>query len=207
MIFSFIYANHLLVDLRDEALDYMKRAELVGGKLLQLLMNRLNVKEIDETKQSLLMGSKRMNLIYYPKCPNPELTVGVGRHSDVSTLTMLLQDDVGGLYVRKRDTDDWIHVPPMSGALVINVGDALQIMSNGRYKSIEHRVAANGSKNRISVPVFVNPRPTDVIGPLKEVLESTGEKPMYKQVLCSDYTRHFYKKPHNGKDTLDYAKI
>ncbi|CAK9186947.1 unnamed protein product [Ilex paraguariensis] len=73
-------------------------------------------------------------------------------------------------------------------------------MSNGRYKSIEHRVTANGSKNRVSVPIFVNPRPFDVIRPLTEVLEN-GEKPMYKQVLYSDYVKHFFKKAHDGKDT------
>lgn len=183
----------------------MKTSEFVINRLLKVLMKRLNVK-MDEAKESLLMGSKRINLNYYPICPNPELTVGVGRHSDVSTLTFLLQDNIGGLYVRKFKTDSWIHVPPVSGSLVINIGDALQIMSNGRYKSIEHRVVANGSKNRVSVPIFVNPRPSDLIGPLAEVLES-GEKPMYKQVLYSDYVKHFFRKGHDGKDTVEFAKI
>ena len=62
-------------------------------------MKRLNEKEIDETKESLLMGSMRINLNYYHICPNPELIVGVGRHSDVTNLTILLQDDIGWLYV------------------------------------------------------------------------------------------------------------
>ena len=79
-------------------MEYMRSFELVIKRLLEALMKRLNVKEIDETKESLLMGSKRINLNYYPICPNPELTVGIGRHSDVSTLTILLQDDIGGLY-------------------------------------------------------------------------------------------------------------
>ncbi|OIS98477.1 PREDICTED: feruloyl CoA ortho-hydroxylase 2-like [Nicotiana attenuata] len=192
---------------RDEALQFMKKAELVIKRLMEALMKGLNVKEIDEAKESLLMGSKRINLNYYPKCPNPELTVGVGRHSDVSTLTILLQDNIGGLYVRKLDNDStWLPVPPINGALVINVGDALQILSNGRYKSIEHRVVANGSNNRVSVPIFVNPKPNDVIGPLQEVLES-GEKPVYKQVLYSDYVKHFFRKAHDGKDTVDFAKM
>ena len=130
----------------------MRKSEIVIKQLLKVLMKRLNVKEIDQTKQDLLMGSRRININYYPICPNPELTVGVGRHSDVSTLTVLLQDDIGGLYVRDlHDDDSWIHVPPVKGSIVINVGDALQIMSNGRYKSVEHRVVANGTKNRISV--------------------------------------------------------
>ncbi|KAJ8560859.1 hypothetical protein K7X08_027049 [Anisodus acutangulus] len=192
--------------LRDEALDFLRNSEVVIKKLLEALMKGLNVKEIDQTKESLLMGSKRINVNYYPKCPNPELTVGVGRHSDVSTLTILLQDNIGGLYVKKLDSDTWVHVPPIHGALVINIGDALQIMSNGRYKSIEHRVMTNGNNNRISVPIFVNPKPSDVIGPLAEVLES-GEEPIYKQVLYSDYVKHFFRKAHDGKDTVDFAKI
>jgi feruloyl-CoA ortho-hydroxylase len=89
---------------------------------------------------------------------------------------------------------------------VINVGDALQIMSNGRYKSIEHRVIANGSNNRISVPIFINPMPSDKISPFPEVLAG-GEKAVYKEVLYSDYVKHFFRKAHDGKKTIDLAKI
>lgn len=193
---------------RDEALSFLNESDVLITRLMNALVKGLNIHEMDRSKKSLLMGSKRINLNYYPKCPEPELTVGVGRHSDVSTLTILLQDLVGGLYVKKLQSgdDEWVHVPPIPGAIVINVGDALQIMSNGKYKSVEHRVIANGSSNRISVPIFVNPRPADFFGPLPEVL-ATGEKPVYKQVLYSDYVKHFFRKAHDGKETVDFAKI
>ncbi|OMO62217.1 Oxoglutarate/iron-dependent dioxygenase [Corchorus olitorius] len=193
---------------RDQVLDYMKKSEVVIKQLLQVLMKGLNVTEIDQTKESLLMGSMRTNLNYYPICPDPELTVGVGRHSDVSTLTMLLQDEIGGLFVKgnEGDDDNWIHVRPIKGSLVINVGDALQILSNRRYRSVEHRVVANGSKNRISVPIFVNPSPSNMIGPLPELIAS-GEKPIYKQVLYSDYVKHFFSKAHDGKKTVEFAQL
>ncbi|XVE62261.1 hypothetical protein DITRI_Ditri06bG0104100 [Diplodiscus trichospermus] len=177
---------------REKVLDYMKKSEIVIKQLLQVLMKGLNVNEIDETKKSLLMGSMRTNLNYYPVCPKPELTVGVVRHSDVSTLTILLQDEIGGLETK--------------GSLVINVGDALQIMSNGRYKSVEHCVVANGSKNRISVAIFVNPRPNDIIGPFPELVAS-GEKPIYKQLLYSDYVKHFFRKAHDGKKMVAFAEL
>nr|GEW65258.1 feruloyl CoA ortho-hydroxylase 1-like [Tanacetum cinerariifolium] len=128
-----------------------------------------------------------MNLNYYPICPNPKLTVGVGGHSDVSTLTALLQDETGGLYVKKLDGENWVHLLPVKGSLTINIGDALQIMSNGRYKSIEHHVVTNKHENRISVPIFVNPRPNDVIGPLPEVIKR-GEKALY--IMSSIFTRN-----------------
>ncbi|KAI3676768.1 hypothetical protein L1987_86381 [Smallanthus sonchifolius] len=191
---------------RDQLLEYMKESEPLIKRLLKVLITRLDISKLDETNKPFLMGSRRMNLNYYPKCPNPELTVGVGNHSDVSTLTILLQDETGGLYVRKLDTGNWVHVPPIKGSLTINIGDALQIMSNGRYKSIEHHVVANEHENRISVPIFVNPRPSDVIRPLPQVIER-GEKALYKHVLYSDYVKHFYRKSHNGKDTIDFAKV
>ncbi|KAK8601853.1 hypothetical protein V6N12_051677 [Hibiscus sabdariffa] len=80
------------------------------------------------------------------------------------------------------------------------------ITSNDRYKSIEHRVVANGSKDRVSVPIFVTPGADAVIGPMPEVLQS-GEQPLYKEVVFSDYLKHFFSNKHEGKKTLDFARI
>ncbi|KAI3461194.1 hypothetical protein Pfo_017857 [Paulownia fortunei] len=191
---------------RDQVLEYINWIKPVIRKLLEVLLNGINVKQIDEVKESALMGSLAVNLLYYPMCPNPDLAAGAGRHSDVSSITVLLQDDVGGLYIRVAEGYRWIHVTPIKGSLVVNIGDVLQIMSNDRYKSIEHRVFVSGSKNRVSVPIFVNPSSNTVIGPLPEVLEA-GEKPIYKQVVYSDYFNYFFSKGHDGKQTIDYAKI
>ncbi|KAL0460881.1 UNVERIFIED_CONTAM: G2/mitotic-specific cyclin S13-6 [Sesamum latifolium] len=174
----------------DGVLDYINWIKPIIRNLLTLLLNGIKVKEIDEVKESALMGSQVVTLLYYPKCPNPNLAAGAGRHSDV---TVFLQDDVGGLYVRATEGDQWIHIAPTKEALVVNIGDILQIMSNDRYKSIEHRVFVNGSKNRVSVPVFANASTDAIIGPLPQVLEA-GEKPIYKQVVYSDYFNHFFSK-------------
>ncbi|KAF2543427.1 hypothetical protein F2Q68_00032790 [Brassica cretica] len=199
--------NHHSFGLTNEALDlYMNKSKTIVRKLLEYLGKNLNVKELDETKEPLFIGSIRVNLNYYLICPNPDLTVGVGRHSDVSSLTILLQDQIGGLHVRSLASGNWVHVPPVPGSFVINIGDAMQILSNGRYKSVEDRVLANGSNNRISVPIFVNPKPESVIGPLSEVI-ANGEEPTYRDVVYSDYVRYFFKKAHDGKKTVDFAKI
>lgn len=191
---------------RDQAIEYMKKAEVLIRRLLEVLLKRLHTKEIDRTKEYMLMGELRLSLNYYPRCPSPELTAGVGRHSDISTITVLLQDETGGLYVRGAKEDTWIPVPPVKGALVVNIGDVLQIMSNDLYKSIEHRAIANRSRNRVSIPIFVNPGPDAIIGPLPEVLES-GEKPMYKHVTFEDYFKHFFSKGHDGKNAIEFARI
>lgn len=169
-------------------------------------MKGLNVAKIDENTEKALMGTLIVNLTYYPKCPNPDLTYGVGPHADVSTITVLLQDDTGGLYVRGKEENIWFPVEPVKGALVINIGDVLQIMSNDRYHSIEHRVNTNSKKHRVSVPIFVNPALDAVVATPHEALE-IGERALYKPMTYSEYFKYFFSKPHDGKKTIEYAKV
>ncbi|XP_027166557.1 feruloyl CoA ortho-hydroxylase 2-like [Coffea eugenioides] len=105
----------------------------------------------------------------------------------------------------KIRSDPWIRVALINGALVINVGDALKIMSNRRYKSIEHFVTVSKNNNRISMPFFASPTPCAIIGPFEEVLESTGEEPLYKECVYSEYAAHFYSKAHRGKDKIQFV--
>ncbi|KAK8595984.1 hypothetical protein V6N13_000650 [Hibiscus sabdariffa] len=191
---------------RDEVLEYGESTKPVVRKLMEILLKGLKVKEIDKAREYALMTASVVTINYYPRCPNPDLAAGIFPHSDASVITVLLQDDNGGLYVRATDGNGWIHVKPIDGAFVVNIGDMLQIMSNDKYKSIEHRVVANGSKNRVSVPVFVTPRMDAVIGPLPEAMGS-GEQPFYKKVVCADYFRHHFGKKHDGKKSLEFARI
>ena len=115
-------------------LEYLKTSVMMVRKLLEVLMENLGVKP-DNSKIDALIGSKMVNMNFYPTCPNPELTVGVGRHSDLGALTVLLQDGIGGLYVKVEDDienvgkkGEWMEIPPIDGAIVINVGDALQVI-------------------------------------------------------------------------------
>ncbi|XP_074294619.1 feruloyl CoA ortho-hydroxylase F6H1-3-like isoform X2 [Silene latifolia] len=191
---------------RNEALKFLNSTQHITQRLMEILMRGLGINEIDKRKTSLLMGAKTINFNFYPKCPNPDLTFGVSRHSDISTLTILLQEDISGLYARSLDGESWTDIPPVKGALVINVGDALQILSNGKYQSVEHWAVANEHKDRVSVPIFVTPTPRDIIGPFEELLER-GETPLYKQVLFSDYIKNFLNNALDGKATIDFAKV
>jgi len=100
-----------------------------------------------------------LRLFNYPSRPVPAGSAaqwGVGEHSDYGLLTMLWQDDVGGLQVR---TDDgWIAASPMPGSFVCNVGDMLDFMTGGRWRSVPHRVTLNTSgRDRLSIPFFFDP--------------------------------------------------
>uniref|UniRef100_A0A7N1A600 Fe2OG dioxygenase domain-containing protein n=1 Tax=Kalanchoe fedtschenkoi TaxID=63787 RepID=A0A7N1A600_KALFE len=144
---------------------------------------------------------------YYPPCPNLELTVGNRCHSDKSTLSTLLQDGVGGLSVKvAKDTDglkkgEWIEVPPINGALVIIVGDILQILSNGRYVSVEHRVRTTKISSRVSIAVFTNPILSEKIGPLP--LAVKDDVAFYREVSYLDY---LVSTAHTGRRPLDFVE-
>lgn len=114
------------------ALEYIKTAKEMVKKILQILVTNLDV-NLNDSRLDELTGFNMVNMNFYPACPNPDLTVGVGRHSDAGMLTVLLQDNIGGLYVKKGDhaslgSQEWVEIPPIYGALVINIGDTLEVI-------------------------------------------------------------------------------
>ncbi|CAI9783145.1 unnamed protein product [Fraxinus pennsylvanica] len=108
-----------------------------------------NENEEEEILKEFEDGSQLMVLNCYPPCPQPDLTLGMPPHSDYGFLTLLLQDEVKGLQIQHKE--NWITVEPIPGSFVVNVGDHLEIFSNGRFKSVLHRVLVNSMNYRISV--------------------------------------------------------
>jgi len=119
----------------------------------------------------------RMNYYpVYPLSPAPESgqvhhrdQFGVHHHTDAGALTLLLQDDVPGLEVFRRDK--WHLVEPRSDALVINIGDIVQVWSNDRYKASLHRVITNATRERFSIPFFLNPAHDAHYAPLPTTID------------------------------------
>lgn len=96
---------------------------------------------------------------------------GVGEHSDYGLLTLLGQDDKGGLEV--RTPGGWIDVPPFGDALVINVGDMFERLTRGRFRSAPHRVVNRAGASRYSFPLFFDPDFVAAVEPLP--IESEGD--------------------------------
>lgn len=148
----------------------------------------------------------RMN--FYPPCPRPELVLGLSPHSDGSALTVLQQDGAGG-GLQVRHGGDWVPVGHggVPGALVVNVGDSLEVLTNGRYKSVEHRAVVDGAgRDRLSVVTFYAPAYDVELGPMPELL-GDGEPCRYRRFNHGEYSRHYVTSKLEGKKTLDFAKI
>ena len=102
-------------------------------------MEKLAFKLLELIALSLGLESKRLNRYYekqqtsfvrfnhYPPCPWPNLALGVGAHMDPGAITILAQDEVGGLQVRRKSDQQWIGVKPIPQAFIINIGDLLQV--------------------------------------------------------------------------------
>ncbi|KAJ8477801.1 hypothetical protein OPV22_021528 [Ensete ventricosum] len=141
---------------------------------------------------------------YYPRCPQPDLTLGLSPHSDPGGLTILLTDDhVKGLQVRKGGS--WITVEPIPDALVVNVGDQIQVLTNGTYKSVEHRVVVNAVTERLSMAFFYNPQDDLLIHPAKELV-ADDTYPMYKPKTFKEYKLCMRMLGPRGKTLADAMK-
>ncbi|XP_031249431.1 protein DMR6-LIKE OXYGENASE 1-like [Pistacia vera] len=156
-------------EFREACEEYAKDLEKLAYKLMELIALSLGLPANsfcnfyrDQT------GVIRLN--HYPPCPVPHLALGVGRHKDSGALTILAQDDVGGLEVKRKSDGEWTRVKPTPDAYIINVGDILQAWSNEIYESVEHRVVVNTEKERFSIAFFFNPAHYTMVKPLDELI-------------------------------------
>ncbi|KAM0062097.1 putative oxoglutarate/iron-dependent dioxygenase, non-hem dioxygenase domain-containing protein [Helianthus debilis subsp. tardiflorus] len=165
-------------ELREACEEYVKDLKKLSNKLLELISLSLNL-PANRLEPFLKDQTTFVRLNHYSPCPAPDLALGVGRHKDAGALTILAQDDVGGLEVKRKTDGAWIFVKPTPNAFIINVGDIIQVWSNDAYESVEHRVRVNSTKERFSIPFFVNPAHYTVVEPLAE-LTNEQNPPKYK---------------------------
>ncbi|XP_045833023.1 jasmonate-induced oxygenase 2-like isoform X1 [Trifolium pratense] len=150
--------------------EYIKEMEKVGFKLLELIALSLGVEAKRFEEFFIKNQTSFLRLNHYPPCPYPHLALGVGPHKDSGVLTILAQDEVGGLQVKRKTDQQWILVKPTPDAYIINVGDIIQIWSNDAYESVEHRAMVNTEKGRFSIPFFFNPGHDTEVKPLEELI-------------------------------------
>lgn len=117
--------DHVPSACKEAIINWDKGVLAIGEKLLGLLCEGLGLRNIDVLKEMSCLEARIMASHYYPYCPQPELTAGLTSHSDPGVLTVLVQNEIPGLQVKVGE--EWLDVEPVEGAIVINIGDILQV--------------------------------------------------------------------------------
>ena len=142
------------VGFREVVLEYMAALTALGHRLMAGLALSLGLDERYFADRGTSEPLTLFRIFNYPPPANPDLW-GVGEHTDYGLLTILLQDDSGGLEVKSRS--GWVSAPPVPGSFVCNIGDMLDLMTGGVYRSTPHRVRNPAPRDRLSFPFFFDP--------------------------------------------------
>ncbi|XP_057441694.1 1-aminocyclopropane-1-carboxylate oxidase-like [Lotus japonicus] len=188
---------------RNAMKEFAQKLEKLAEELLDLLCENLGLEK--GYLKKAFHGSKGPNfgtkVANYPACPKPELVKGLRAHTDAGGIILLLQDDkVSGLQLLKDG--QWVDVPPMRHSIVINLGDQLEVITNGKYKSVEHRVIAKTDGTRMSIASFYNPANDAVIYPAPALLESKAleAEQVYPKFVFEDYMKLYTKLKFQAKE-------
>ncbi len=171
---------------RKVAYDYHETMVMLARTMLRGIALSL---DLEETFFEGLMRKpiSIQRLLYYPPQAGQirEDIIGVGAHSDYGNMTILAQDNVGGLQVMNRD-GDWIEATPIPGTFVINIGDLIQKLTNDLYIANLHRVINISGRERYSIPFFIDADYDAVIEPLPSCV-SESNPARYEPVTCGAY--------------------
>ncbi|KAJ0530504.1 putative gibberellin 3-beta-dioxygenase [Helianthus annuus] len=175
--------------------EYKEEMNKLAQKLMFLMLGSLGVTMEDVKWATTQRSCPALQLNSYPACPDPDRAMGLAAHTDSTLLTILHQNNTSGLQAHKEGTG-WVTVPPIPGALVINVGDLLHILSNGLYPSVLHRAMVNRTQHRLSVAYLYGPPSNVQISPLSKLTDQV-HPPLYRSVTWSEYlgtkAKHFNK--------------
>ncbi|XP_027362712.1 protein SRG1-like [Abrus precatorius] len=190
---------NLPLPFRENLEAYCKEMKEVANKIYVLIGKALGIEE--KELESLGEGGQAIRMNYYPPCPQPENVLGLKPHTDASALTLLLQaNQVEGLQIKKDGT--WLSVKPLPNAFIISLGDVLEVMTNGIYKSTEHRAVVNSQKDRISIATFCGPEWSRNIGPTPSLI--TPERPaLFKTLGVADFYKGYLSPEHRGKSYIN----
>ena len=139
--------------LRPAVEAFMAQAEQAATILMRGVSLALGLAPDYFAKAYLRRPTVLFRIFRYP--PTEAEAWGVGEHTDYGLLTLLAQDDAGGLEVKSRS--GWVDAPPLEGALVCNIGDMLERLTGGRFVSTPHRVVNRSGRERMSFPFFYDP--------------------------------------------------
>ncbi|XP_044473168.1 gibberellin 2-beta-dioxygenase 1-like isoform X2 [Mangifera indica] len=194
--------------------DYISAVKKMACEILELMAEGLKIQQknvfskllIDEQSDSVF----RLN--HYPPCPDIQVLngsssnmIGFGEHTDPQIISVLRSNNTTGLQISLKD-GSWISVPPDQNSFFINVGDSLQVLTNGRFKSVKHRVLANSLKSRVSMIYFGGPPLNEKIAPLPSLMKG-HEQSLYKEFTWFEYKKSAYSSRLADNRLMHFEKI
>ncbi|OEL24563.1 Gibberellin 2-beta-dioxygenase [Dichanthelium oligosanthes] len=198
--------------LRDAVNQYVGAVRGVATSVLEAVAEGLGVAPRDALSRMVTDAASdqvfRVN--HYPACPllqrlpDSYSVTGFGEHTDPQLVSVLRSNGTAGLQLALHD-GRWVPVPPDRDAFFVIVGDSLQVLTNGRLKSVRHRVVANSLKPRVSMIYFAGPAPAQRIAPLPELL-GHGEQSLYREFTWGEYKKAAYRS-RLGDNRLDPFRI
>ncbi|KAJ6377550.1 hypothetical protein OIU76_026512 [Salix suchowensis] len=176
--------------------DYISAVKKMACEILEMMADGLKIQNRNVLSKLLMdeQSDSVFRLNHYPPCPEIQALkdhdmIGFGEHTDPQIISVLRSNNTSGLQISLND-GSWLSVPPDLSSFFINVGDSLQVMTNGRFKSVRHRVLANSMKARVSMIYFGGPPLGEKIAPLPSLMR--GKESLYREFTWFEYKRSAY---------------
>ncbi|XP_068342572.1 gibberellin 3-beta-dioxygenase 1-like [Pyrus communis] len=164
--------------------EFEREIKRLASRLMWLMLASLGISKDDVEWDGPKGDDQNASAVFqfnsYPSCPDPDRTLGLVPHTDSSLVSIVHQSNIDGLQVFREGTG-WFTIQPVPGALVINVGDLMSILSNGLYSSVLHRVLVKRAQHRISLVYHYGPPAAVKIAPLAKLV-GPSHPPLYPPV-------------------------
>ncbi|XP_002526463.2 flavanone 3-dioxygenase 3 [Ricinus communis] len=168
---------------REKMGNYATALQNLQKQLMEVVLESLGLNP-NYLRNEIKEGSHVMAINCYPACPEPELALGMPPHSDYGSLTILLQSCTG-LQIMDQNKN-WFSVPVTEGALIVQLGDQLEVLSNGKYKSVVHRATVTSDKRRISIASLHSLAIKEKMAPAAELVDKQHPA-LYKEFSFEDF--------------------
>uniref|UniRef100_A0A0D3FK86 Fe2OG dioxygenase domain-containing protein n=1 Tax=Oryza barthii TaxID=65489 RepID=A0A0D3FK86_9ORYZ len=206
VLFLILFQVQVAVDLNSDALEkFSVEMTSLTMRIVGFMAADLGVEQ--EALVRAFRGRRQpTEHVVAPLSSGPDKVIGITPHTDGLSLTVLLQvDDTPGLQIKKDGR--WFPVRPRQGTFIINVANILEVLTNGAYRSVEHRVLIHARKSRTTVVMFHDAHIDGMVQPIQEVLKHNGAEARYRSIEKLEYMKGHFSVRLDGTRFLDSLKI